>query len=125
MWGHRPPRSATNVVQNAVLRLRKSLGAEAIETDGDGYVLRVRPDAVDAFRFEELVGEGRQRARHPDPVAAAASFSAAALLWRARPPPPPGGGPRLATRPPPRGGGGGGAPAERARAGAAPGRPPK
>ena len=40
IWGDEPPRSSTKVVQNLVMRLRKVLGPDAIETRPTGYVLR-------------------------------------------------------------------------------------
>src|SRR6478735_9493416 len=43
VWGDSPPRSAAKTVQNHVLRLRKALGATAIETREPGYRLVVAP----------------------------------------------------------------------------------
>src|SRR5436190_23393503 len=40
LWGEDPPRSSGKVVQNLVLRLRKLLGNEVIETRPGGYALR-------------------------------------------------------------------------------------
>ena len=55
LWHGEPPATAEAVVQNAVHRLRGSLGREAIETRSPGYVLRIDPGAIDAKRFERLV----------------------------------------------------------------------
>ena len=55
LWHGEPPATAEAVVQNAVHRLRRSLGREAIETRSPGYVLRIDPGAIDAKRFERLV----------------------------------------------------------------------
>ncbi|MEV0442327.1 BTAD domain-containing putative transcriptional regulator [Streptomyces spectabilis] len=62
IWGEHPPADATNALQRLVSRLRKLLPDGVIEGQPDGYRLRVEPDAVDAVRFERLVGAGRSRA---------------------------------------------------------------
>jgi DNA-binding SARP family transcriptional activator len=51
LWGDDPPASARKTVQTNVLRLRHSLGAEVIETTGDGYRL-ADTVVVDADEFE-------------------------------------------------------------------------
>ena len=55
LWGVAPPATADAIVQNAVSRLRKAIGASTIETVAPGYVLRIDAGAVDAYRFERLV----------------------------------------------------------------------
>ena len=42
-----------------VSRLRKALSEGSVEGQADGYRLRVEPDAIDAVRFERLVGQAR------------------------------------------------------------------
>lgn len=59
IWGERPPSDATNALQRLVSRLRKALPEGLVEGQADGYRLRVEPDAVDAVRFERLVGQAR------------------------------------------------------------------
>ena len=54
MWGDVAPPTWNKVVQGSVVRLRKVLGAEAIETSPAGYRLTTAPDQVDAHRFERL-----------------------------------------------------------------------
>ena len=68
IWGSQPPADASNALQRLVSRLRKALPAGSIEGHTEGYRLAVDPDAVDAVRFERLVGQGR--------------FSDALALWR-------------------------------------------
>lgn len=68
IWGEHPPADAANALQRLVSRLRKALPHGAVEGQPDGYRLMVDPDAVDAVRFEHLVGrvrddEGAQRAQ--------------------------------------------------------------
>jgi predicted ATPase/DNA-binding SARP family transcriptional activator len=59
LWGERPPSGAANALQRLVSRLRKALPEGLVEGQTDGYRLRVAPDAVDAVRFERLVGQAR------------------------------------------------------------------
>ena len=59
IWGERPPSEAANALQRLVSRLRKALPDGLVEWQTDGYRLTVEPDAVDAVRFERLVGQAR------------------------------------------------------------------
>ena len=59
IWGERPPSDAANALQRLVSRLRKALPEGSVEGHPDGYRLTVEPDAVDAVRFERLVGQAR------------------------------------------------------------------
>jgi WD40 repeat protein/class 3 adenylate cyclase len=85
LWGDRPPRSAGKLIQNLVLRLRKALGPDLIETRAGGYLLRVVPEAVDATRFERLLAEGREQVSSGEPASAVAAFTSALRLWRGPP----------------------------------------
>ncbi|MGW0252359.1 BTAD domain-containing putative transcriptional regulator [Nocardia goodfellowii] len=59
VWGEQPPSDAANSLHRLVSRLRKALPDGVVEGQTDGYRLRVRPDAVDAVRFEQLVAQAR------------------------------------------------------------------
>jgi predicted ATPase/DNA-binding SARP family transcriptional activator len=59
IWGEHPPADASNALQRLVSRLRKALPAGAVDGRPDGYLLVVEPDAVDAVRFERLLGRAR------------------------------------------------------------------
>lgn len=59
IWGEHPPADATNALQRLVSRLRKALPEGSVEGRTDGYRLTVEPDAVDAVRFERLLGQAR------------------------------------------------------------------
>ena len=59
IWGERPPSDAANALQRLVSRLRKALPEGSVEGQTDGYRLTVEPDAVDAVRFERLLGQAR------------------------------------------------------------------
>ena len=85
LWGERPPRSSSKVLQNVVLRLRKHLGGSLIETRPGGYALRASEVDIDARRFELMVREGRVHAQNRDLVAASAELAAAVDLWRGPP----------------------------------------
>ncbi|MEU5722492.1 BTAD domain-containing putative transcriptional regulator [Micromonospora sp. NPDC047738] len=60
IWGENPPADAGNALQRLASRLRKALPGGVIEGQTGGYRLMVGPDAVDALRFERLIGRARQ-----------------------------------------------------------------
>jgi DNA-binding SARP family transcriptional activator len=61
LYEERPPATATKTEQVYVSQLRKALGADRIDTRGNGYALRVEPGEVDVERFRQLVADGRPR----------------------------------------------------------------
>ena len=78
IWGEHPPSGAANALQRLVSRLRKALPEGLVEGQADGYRLGVDPDAVDAVRFERLVGQ----ARHDDGPRRVRRLREALALWR-------------------------------------------
>ncbi|MFB9682099.1 BTAD domain-containing putative transcriptional regulator [Streptosporangium vulgare] len=78
IWGRRPPADEVNALQALVSRLRRVLPDGVIEADSGGYRLAVPPDAVDAHRFEHLIGQ----ARAAEPAARADLLRSALALWR-------------------------------------------
>ncbi len=78
IWGEHPPADATNALHRLVSRLRKALPDGWIEGLTDGYRLAVDPDAVDAVRFERLLG----RARDDDGPQRVRRLREALALWR-------------------------------------------
>lgn len=84
LWGDDPPETARGSLQAHVSRLRRALGphASSVVTERPGYALRVPTEAVDARRFEELLGAGRDAALDGRPDDAAAQLHAALALWR-------------------------------------------
>jgi predicted ATPase/DNA-binding SARP family transcriptional activator len=78
IWGERPPSGAANALQRLVSRLRKALPEGLVEGQADGYRLRVDPGAVDAVRFERLIGQ----ARNGEDPRQAALLREALALWR-------------------------------------------
>ena len=98
LWGERPPRSAANMIQGSVSRLRKLVdGNASVVSRPFGYALAVPAEQVDARRFEALVREGERVLREGSVAAAAEMFRAGLSLWRG-----PGSNMRRAHRPWPR-----------------------
>jgi predicted ATPase/DNA-binding SARP family transcriptional activator len=81
-WGDSPPSSATQTLRTHVSHLRSRLGSDVIAREGHGYRLALRPDAIDAARFESLLREGRSLLRSDDPAAAVAVLESALSSWR-------------------------------------------
>src|SRR6266545_1018046 len=76
------------MLQKYVWQLRTTLDDRALGPDsqrvvtrGQGYLLRVGPDELDATRFERLLADGR-RARAAGRPDAADALRAAVALWR-------------------------------------------
>jgi WD40 repeat protein/DNA-binding SARP family transcriptional activator len=84
LWGERPPVSWNKVVPGCVMRLRRVLGAAAIETTPHGYRLVVPVDEIDAQRFERLVRRGGELLTLGEPERAAHVLGEALALWRGR-----------------------------------------
>jgi predicted ATPase/DNA-binding SARP family transcriptional activator len=78
IWGEQPPSDAANALQRLVSRLRKALPDGLVEGHTDGYRLRVEPEAVDAVRFERLVG----KARDDDEPQRVRRLREALAMWR-------------------------------------------
>jgi predicted ATPase/DNA-binding SARP family transcriptional activator len=78
LWGDAPPETASNALQVAVHGLRKVLGAERIERQGDGYVLQVHEGELDLERFEKLVAQADTK----EPEAASRTLAEALDIWR-------------------------------------------
>ncbi|HEX6238385.1 MAG TPA: AfsR/SARP family transcriptional regulator, partial [Acidimicrobiales bacterium] len=84
LWGDRPPATWAKVIHGCVSRLRKVLGARAIQTVPAGYRLVVPVDDVDARRFERLVQRGRELLTVGEPERAAHVIGEGLALWRGR-----------------------------------------
>jgi WD40 repeat protein/DNA-binding SARP family transcriptional activator len=82
LWGEHPPASSGKLLQGCVMRLRKALGAAAIETVPHGYRLVTPPGEVDAVRFERLLARGRELLTSGEPDRAAYLLEEALTLWR-------------------------------------------
>ena len=86
VWGDRAPANVAGALQAYVSHLRRALQPEAgarqrdgvIARAGGGYLLRLAPDAVDAWRFERAVDSATDLA----PADAARVLDDALRLWR-------------------------------------------
>jgi predicted ATPase/DNA-binding SARP family transcriptional activator len=85
IWRGSPPPGAAKTLRSYVSRLRALLDPDAtLAARGGGYVLGLDPDMVDAVRFEQLVGAGREVLSGGEAAAAADRFRQALGLWRGR-----------------------------------------
>ncbi|MGI5337562.1 AfsR/SARP family transcriptional regulator [Streptomyces sp. CA-181903] len=82
VWTGEPPADAPGALQALVARLRRALGAGAVESVAGGYRLSARPDDVDLHRFQRLADEGERTLADGDPVKAAGLLDDALALWR-------------------------------------------
>src|ERR671910_823051 len=84
LWGERPPPSWAKVVQGCVMRLRKKLGPQSIQTLPHGYRLTIAADEIDAHRFERLVDRTRELLTLGEAERAFHAIGQALALWRGR-----------------------------------------
>jgi predicted ATPase/DNA-binding SARP family transcriptional activator len=90
LWGGAPPDGAAANIQVYVSQLRKQLEPnrkptapyEILVSQPPGYVLRVDPDQLDLYRFEQLKDAGTSALTAGDAEVAAASLRQALDLWR-------------------------------------------
>jgi WD40 repeat protein/DNA-binding SARP family transcriptional activator/energy-coupling factor transporter ATP-binding protein EcfA2 len=85
LWGDDPPASWAKVVQGCIARLRRTLGHDAILTEGHAYRLAVPPDDVDALRFERSITRVEELLALDDPHRAVYVADEALALWRGQP----------------------------------------
>ena len=81
LWGDEQPETARGVIQTYVSLLRRAIGKERIEGRPPGYVLLVRPDELDATRFDRLLRDAK-RTLPADPTHALVTIDDALRLWR-------------------------------------------
>ena len=86
LWGERPPEGAAHALNVHLSRLRTALreagGGEVVVTRPPGYLVHVDPATVDAFRFEALVTQARERIVQGEAGPAAVMLREALGLWR-------------------------------------------
>jgi predicted ATPase/DNA-binding SARP family transcriptional activator len=86
LWGEDPPGDPGHALQALVSRLRRALPSpEVLRSVPGGYLLDVRPEAVDAIQFEQLAKDGRRLLRAGQPRAAGERLREALDLWRGEP----------------------------------------
>ncbi|MEU8585374.1 AfsR/SARP family transcriptional regulator [Streptomyces abikoensis] len=88
IWGESPPASAHANVRSYVAALRRVLGPasgeDRLSLGHRGYQLRVDPDELDLYRFEDLVARGRVALAEGDQRRAVCNLREALALWRGR-----------------------------------------
>ena len=88
LWGEAPPRTASKALQTYVLRLRNVLEPDRgglprlLVTDGPGYRLEIDEHAVDARRFETLLGLAHRSLAEGQHEGAEDLLGQALALWR-------------------------------------------
>ncbi|RYC00912.1 hypothetical protein EUA07_12970 [Nocardioides ganghwensis] len=82
LWGDAPPASARKNLQSCIVRLRRVLGTDAIETTADGYRLGAPADDVDAQRFEAQVSRARELLELGEADRVCFLLEQALRLWR-------------------------------------------
>jgi DNA-binding SARP family transcriptional activator len=82
VWGDTPPAGARHALEVQVGGLRRTIGAEWIETHPGGYRLRTVGADVDLARFERHLADASRATATSDPRSAAAALGAALSLWR-------------------------------------------
>ncbi|GAA2000771.1 tetratricopeptide repeat protein [Catenulispora subtropica] len=93
LWPVEAPPSAWNIVQTQVKRLRAALEPDRpahrpsalLPSVGDGYALRLGPDAVDVVRFRTLVEASGEPYRRDDHATVWRLLGEALDLWTAEP----------------------------------------
>jgi DNA-binding SARP family transcriptional activator/tetratricopeptide (TPR) repeat protein len=88
VWDGEPPQGALITLRNHVMRLRRTLGAEAgarIRTRAPGYVIEVRPGELDLDLLRTHHAAGRSACRGEQWRPAAEQLTAALRLWRGEP----------------------------------------
>ncbi|MFD7713936.1 BTAD domain-containing putative transcriptional regulator [Streptomyces sp. NPDC059786] len=88
VWGTETPATALGVLRTYVHRLRKALeptgdvASSVIRSTGDGYQLRLSPDALDLVVFRDLLDQAEQARRAGDAESAAQHLRDGLGLWR-------------------------------------------
>ncbi len=85
VWGDAAPSSASKIVQNHVLGLRKAYGPSLVMSVPGGYALATDDDATDAQRFERLGRAGRGALEAGGLTEAVCALDEALALWRGPP----------------------------------------
>ncbi len=84
VWGDELPASSHKALQGCVVRLRRALGADKIETPAQGYRLVVPADDVDCPALRADGGAEPGAAGLGEPERAAYLLAQALSLWRGR-----------------------------------------
>jgi DNA-binding SARP family transcriptional activator/DNA-binding XRE family transcriptional regulator len=93
LWADKPPRTAVNLVQTYVSRLRRAVDGERSPRDpsgtlvsaGTSYRLRLTGDQLDLLEFRRLAGRARTAHSSGDAATARRMYEEALRLWREEP----------------------------------------
>jgi WD40 repeat protein/DNA-binding SARP family transcriptional activator len=85
LYGGAAPATAVAQVRDHVSQLRRMIGYELVETRAPGYLLRVEPDQVDAFRFERMTEEAVAALGRGEAQTACDLVRGALAMWRGPP----------------------------------------
>lgn len=89
VWADCPPQGARNTVQTNISRLRRALrqggGDSAVQRTTAGYVLRGRPEQLDAVVFERELAAAHEHQRAGRSAEAITAVSSALRCWRGEP----------------------------------------
>jgi DNA-binding SARP family transcriptional activator/WD40 repeat protein len=85
LYGDAPPSTWRKVVQGSIVRLRKLLGAAAIDTSAAGYRLTLAVDEIDARSFEQQVDHAEELMAVGDAERAASALGNALTVFRDEP----------------------------------------
>jgi class 3 adenylate cyclase len=85
LWGGEASERSRNALQQAVSRLRRTLGSERLVTTPPGYLLRLEPDELDTERFERVLAAGRAALQAGEASLAAETLREALVLFRGEP----------------------------------------
>lgn len=89
LWGAEPPASAITTAQTYIYLLRRAFANREVTPGGDwlvttapGYLMRLRPEQLDAHEFELASAEGRQLLEEGQTEQATQTLRRALALWR-------------------------------------------
>ncbi|HEV3357541.1 MAG TPA: AfsR/SARP family transcriptional regulator [Pseudonocardiaceae bacterium] len=91
IWPEGVPGTALPTIQTYVYEIRRALQRSAdtagatplsIETQGDGYALRMDAEDLDSGRFDSLLSEGRKQLAKNNPTAVATTMTEALACWQ-------------------------------------------
>lgn len=86
LWEDNPPASAMTTLQTYIYKLRKLLAGhgmgDTLHTHASGYSMTIPDSAVDLFRFEQRVSEGKAALEADDQHRASAILANALGMWR-------------------------------------------
>ena len=85
LWNESPPRTWPKVVQGSVVRLRKTLGTDAVVSAQGGYRLDLPAGQLDLDVFQERIEQARMHQTLGDHARAFVEFGDALRLWRGTP----------------------------------------